>query len=89
MEVISISVFLQSTDFSETSILKYVITAHCYYRSQLASGHRNGTISYINKLKPASLPTSSLVLIFEMSFILDIFEKQFREDYDLACRGEN
>lgn len=55
----------------------------------MGTGCRNGTINYINKLKPAAFRTSSLVLIFEMSFLLDIFVKQFREDYDLACRGEN
>lgn len=87
--MISTSAFLQSTDFPETSVLKYKSLLLSVVKKPVGTGRRNGTISYINKLKPASSPASSLVLIFEMSFLLDIFEKQFREDYDLACRGEN
>lgn len=52
----------------------------------VGTGYGSGTINYINKLEPAS-PHLSLVLIFEIS-LLDIFARQFRDDYDLACRGE-
>lgn len=63
-----------------------VVPSRCCQRNRWGLDMEAGPSITLISLSPHRPP--SLVLIFEMS-LLDIFARQFIDDYDLACRGES